>query len=73
MTKKRERPAWQPRFVDPLVKIADQAKRTISGDEMVRWVEEAEREVNAGDPIGTTLQKVRIGGRMALCRVVSET
>jgi hypothetical protein len=63
----------KPRFVDPLVRLARSAKREITNTELARWIEEAEREVNAEDPIGTTLQEVRIGGRAAQCRVVSET
>jgi hypothetical protein len=38
---KKDWPASKPRFVDPIVRLAQSAKRPISNSEVARWMEEA--------------------------------
>lgn len=69
---KKQRPDWQPRFIDPLVKLTWEAKRPIDGAELGRWVREAERQVRDPiEPIGDAAQIVAVGGLRALGRKLS--
>lgn len=43
-------PDWKPRFIDPLFKLAQEAKRPISNAELSRWIEEAQREAEPPKP-----------------------